>query len=87
MDDPARARVGAPPGGTVDWQSIDWEPAEKAVDQLQVRIAKAVRDSKTNNRVEPHSAFEMLERSAMKDRTLRSERGRGPATAPRLLDY
>lgn len=44
MDDPARARVGAPPDGAVARQSVDWESAEKALSRLQVRIAKTVQE-------------------------------------------
>jgi len=46
MGDPARAVVGAPPDGALDWQSIDWPAMERAVRRLQVRIAKAVREKR-----------------------------------------
>lgn len=54
MDDLAQAMVGAPPR------------SPRAVRWLQVRIAKAVQEPTLNIRVEPNSAFGMLERSAVK---------------------
>lgn len=37
---------GAPTGGDLTWQSIDWEHATSQVCRLQMRIAKAYRDGK-----------------------------------------
>lgn len=46
MDDPKQFEVGATPDGIVDWSSIDWPSTYKAVERLQVRIAKATREGR-----------------------------------------
>jgi RNA-directed DNA polymerase len=40
------AVIDAASGGTVDWHSINWAKAHSEVRQLQVRIAKAVREKR-----------------------------------------
>lgn len=42
MDD--RNAIGAPSDGLEDWKSIDWTTTIRAVERLQVRIAKATRE-------------------------------------------
>lgn len=37
-------KVGAASGRTVDWNGINWSRAQQAVERLQMRIAKAVRE-------------------------------------------
>ena len=58
------------------WQSIDWNAARREVRRLQMRIAKAVRE--TNSRATPQgSPFEMLEpyEGKLSRTVLRGERG------------
>lgn len=46
MDDPKQFEVSATPDGIRDWSSIDWPSTYRAVERLQVRIAKAVREER-----------------------------------------
>ena len=39
-------KSGAPIGGEIKWQSIDWDKARRYVRRLQIRIAKAVKDGR-----------------------------------------
>ena len=38
--------AGASPGGSTDWHAIDWHAVQRIVRRLQVRIVKAVRESR-----------------------------------------
>ena len=40
--------AGAPPALMLNWDQVNWERVNKEVMQLQVRIAKAVREGKWN---------------------------------------
>ena len=46
MGDPKQFAVGATPDGVVAWSQIDWASTIKAVERLQVRIAKAAREER-----------------------------------------
>jgi len=46
----------------LNWNSINWEKVEKKVKELQIRIAKAVREGKEYpGHLKPELAFEVLE--------------------------
>lgn len=46
MGDPKQFEVSATPDGEVAWSQIDWASTIKAVERLQVRIAKAAREER-----------------------------------------